>query len=264
MISFNGLRHAGGYARLVLYPLLILTVCFAVSCVTPSAARRKEAEKHKRIAAEYMNQDDYTTALINLLKAEKLDKEDPELHNYLGLTYQAKKRNDLAIVHFKKAVSLRPGYSEAKNNLGTVYLSERQWDLAIPYFKEAAEDLTYQTPHFALSNLGWVYYNKRDYPLAEHYYRKTLDIQSKFVVALRGLALTLMATGRYSEAVGYLERATVLAPQIPHFYYDLGEAYSLSGQYGKARRSYDKVLEMVPNSPLAAEAERQKIKIMGR
>jgi tetratricopeptide (TPR) repeat protein len=73
-----------------------------------------------------------------------------------------------------------------------------------------------------------------------------------------------MATGRYPDAAGYLERAVALAPQIPHFYYDLGEAYSLSGQYGKARRSYDKVMVMVPNSPLAAEAQRQKQKIIGR
>jgi len=251
-------------AHPVSFIIFVSIAFFAVSCVTPSAERKKEAENYKRIAAAYMNEDDYTTALINLLKAEKLDANDPELHNYLGLTYQAKNRYDLAIKHFKKAVSLRPGYSEAKNNLGTVYLSQRQWDLAIPYFKEAAEDLTYQTPHFALSNLGWVYFNKRDYPLAEHYYRKTLDIQPKFVVALRGLALTLIATGRYTDAVVYLERAVALAPQIPHFYYDLGEAYSLTGQYKKADRSYDKVMELVPNSPLAAEAKKQKIKIIGR
>jgi type IV pilus assembly protein PilF len=266
MISFrlDRLRYAGAYARLSSYALFIITVCFAVSCVTPSAERKKEAESFKRIAAEYMSQDNYTAGLINLLKAEKLNAEDPELHNYLGLTYKAKDRDDLAIVHFKKAVSLQPGYSEAKNNLGTVYLSQRQWDLAIPYFKEAAEDLVYETPHFALSNLGWVYYNKRDYPLAEYYYQKTLDIRPRFVVALRGLALTLMATGRYADAVVYLERAVALAPQIPHFYYDLGEAYSLTGQYRKAERSYDRVLELVPNSPLAAEAKKQKLKIMGR
>ena len=266
MTSFrlNQLRYAGSYARLSSYALLIMTACFAVSCVTPSAERKKKAEDYKRIAAEYMSQGDYTAGLINLLKAEKLNADDPQLYNYLGLTYRAKNRNDLAIVHFKKAVSLRPGYSKAKNNLGTVYMDLKRWDLAVPYFKEAAEDLTYETPHFALSNLGWVYYNKRDYPLAEHYYQKTLDIRPRFVVALRGLALTLIATGRYTDAAVYLERAVALAPQIPHLYYDLGEVYSLTGQYRKAHRSYDQVLEMVPNSPLAAEAKKQKIKIMGR
>ena len=162
--------------------VLLSSICMLISCVTPSAERKKEAENYKRIATEYMNENDYTAALINLLKAEKIHADDPELQNYLGYTYKAKGRSDLAIVHFKKAVSLRPGYSEAKNNLGTVYMDLKQWDLAIPYFKEAAEDLTYETPHRALNNLGWVYYNKRDYPLAEHYYRKALDIQPKFVV----------------------------------------------------------------------------------
>jgi len=264
IVSEHRMKNRTRCAHPVSFIIFASIVFFVISCVTPSAERKNKAENYKQIAAEYMNQDDYTAALINLLKAEKLNGDDPELLNYLGLTYKAKNRYDLAIVHFKKAVSLRPGYSEAKNNLGTVYLSQRQWDLAIPYFKEAAEDLIYETPHFALSNLGWVYYNKRDYPLAEHYYQKTLDIRPRFVVALRGLALTLIATGRYTDAAVYLERAVVLAPQIPHLYYDLGEAYSLTGQYKKAHRSYDKVMELVPNSPLAAEAKKQKIKIIGR
>ncbi len=242
----------------------ILGAFILVSCVAPPEAQKREVENYKQIAAEYMAENDYTSALKTLLKAEKIYADDPELQNYLGYTYMAKGRSDLAIVHYQKAIDLRPDYSIAKNNLGTVYMDLNQWDLAIPLLREAAEDLTYQTPHRALNNLGLVYFNKRDYPLAEHYYRKALAYNPKFVNSLLGLARTLIAREKYSEAVDHLKRAVSLAPRMPHLYYDLGEAYSLSGRYEKARQSYDKVIEMVPSSPLAAEAKKQKIKITGR
>ena len=247
-------------------PLLvgILVAVVHLSCVTNLEEQRKEVESYKRIAAEYMAENDYTSALKTLLKAEKIYAEDPELQNYLGYAYIVKNRYDLAETHLIKAIELRPNYSVAKNNLATVYMDLKQWDHAVSYLKEVAEDLTYETPHRVFSNLGWIYYNKRAYREAEDYYRKALAYQSKFVLAIRGLALTLIATARYSEAADYLERAVSLAPHIPHLYYDMAEAYSLSGRYEQARRSYDKVIELVPGSPLAAEAGKQKTKIIGR
>ncbi len=246
------------------WSIMFVVLCFTASCVSNIAEQKKKAETYKRIGSEYYNEGDYTTALKNFLEAEKLNADDPELHNYLGLTYQAKRRPDLAVVHLKKAIELRPDYSIAKNNLGTVYMELKQWDLAIPYFKEAAADLTYETPHRALSNLGGVYYNKRDYQQAEYYYRMALDAKPKFVLALHGLGMTLIATEKYTEAVDQLERAVSLAPRVPRLYYDLGEAYSLSGRYQKARESYNTVIALDPSGPLAAEAKKQLVKISGR
>ena len=50
----------------------------------------------------------YTAALGELLKAERLNPDDPILHNDLGLAYMAKEKIDLAVVHFEKAVQLKP------------------------------------------------------------------------------------------------------------------------------------------------------------
>jgi tetratricopeptide (TPR) repeat protein len=261
----NSLQHPIRSSDAIGLFFCVLVAAVQVSCVTNLEEEKKEVESYKRIAAEYMAENDYTSALKTLQKAEKIYSDDAELQNHLGLTYKAKGRSDLALIHFKKAVDLRPDYSVAKKNLGTVYMDMAQWDRAIPYLKDAAEDLTYETPHRALSNLGWVYYNKRAYRQAEIYYRKALEYQPKFVLALRGLAVCLIATEKYSEAIDFLEQAVSLAPQIPHLYFDLGEAYSLSGRYDKPRKSYDnKVIDLVPASPLASEAKIQKAKIIGR
>jgi Tfp pilus assembly protein PilF len=127
----------------------------------------------------------------------------------------AKAKPDIAIDHFKKAVEIKPDYTPAKNNMGTAYLAQKKWDDAITCFKEITGDLLYATPHFPFSNLGWAYYNKKEFKLAEKYYKDALKIEPKFVIALRGLGLTYLKMGRISEAVTTLEKVIELAPDSP-------------------------------------------------
>ena len=211
----------------------------------------------RRLGEAHYRERNYTAALKALLEAEKIYPNDPQLQNDLGLTYMGKEENGLAVDSFKKAIALKPDFSHAKNNLGTAYLAQKKWDLAIPYFKEVAEDLTYETPHFPLSNLGWAYYNKKDYRLAEQYYLKALKSQPRFILALRGLALTYKETGRISEAISTTEKGIGYAPQIPQLYFDLGELYTVSRKYDKALDAYTKVVTLVPDSPLSEKAEKK-------
>jgi Tfp pilus assembly protein PilF len=217
--------------------------------------RRKKAEDAKRLGEAYYMQGSYSKALKALLEAEKLNPDDAELHNDLGLTYRAKEKHNLAITHFKKALAIDPKNGRVKNNLGTAYLDLQKWDLAIPIFEDLLEDLTYITPQYPLFSLGWSYHNKKEYQLAERYFRKALIHDPKFIKARRGLGLTYKESGRMPEAIFIFEKAIKLSPQVPHLYYDLGELYALTGEYQKAREAYRTVMKLVPNSPLAAEAE---------
>lgn len=239
-----------------------LLVFFEVSCTANLEVRKKQEEASRNLGEAYLKQRDYTSALKEFLKAEALYPDDPYLQNDLGLTYKAKKKFDLAAKHFKKALEIKPDYGPAKNNLGTVYLDKKQWDTAISYFKEVAGNLLYATPHLPLSNLGWAYYNKKEYTLAEKFYLDALEIEPKFIKALRGLGLTYIAIGRDSEAVATFERAVKNNPQIAQLYCDLAEAYTLSRDYEKALNAYNKVIELAPDSALDRKArkEAQRIK----
>ena len=137
------------------------------SCSANLELRKKQGEASKNLGGEYYRQGDYTSALREFLKAEKLYSNDPYLHYDLGLTYKAKNKPDLAVKHFEKAIEMKPDYAPAKNALGTVYLDKKEWDTAIQYFKEITGNLLYATPFLPLSNIGWAYYNKKEYPLAE-------------------------------------------------------------------------------------------------
>ena len=242
--------------------VIVLASIFCIaSCTANLEMRKKQGKASRNLGETYMYQGDYTAALKELLKAEKMYSKDPYLQNDLGLTYMAKGKLEIAIDHFKKAIKIKPDYSPAKNNMGTAYLVKKEWDAAIACFKGVTEDLLYVTPHFPLSNLGWAYYNKKDYKLAEQYYLDALKVDSGFVIALHGLGLTYLKTGKVSEAVIALEKAVKKAPQVAVLHFDLADAYILARDYKRAIYSYEKVIELDKEGPLANKAKKKLQKL---
>jgi len=239
------------------WTVFVFFVFCVVSCSANLEVRKKQEEASRNLGEAYLGQRDYTSALREFLKAEALYRDDPYLQNDLGLAYMGKKKLDLAVKHFKKAVEIKPDYAPAMNNLGTAYLAKKEWDTAIAYFKEVSKNLLYATPHFPLSNLGWAYYNKKDYTLAEKFYLDALKIEPKFINALLGLGQTYIAMGRIPEAVATLKKAVNIYPRFALLYFELAKAYTISRDYKKALTAYNKIVELVPESPLALEAAKE-------
>ena len=244
------------YRSPAVFLLLGLTL---FACVESPEVKRDKMVNSRNLGIEYYYQRKYPDALRELLKAEELYSQDGDLHNALGLVYMAIERNDLAVRHFKKAIQLKPKDSNAKNNLGVAYMNMKQWDNAIPYFEEVSKDLVYNTPHYPLINLGWVYYNKENYNLSEQYYLKALKLRPNYDDALYGLGRTYLAMGKIPEAINRIEAAIRISSNKPRYHYDLALAYVKSGEFKKASGAYRRVVELVPNTPLAFEAS-EKLK----
>ena len=242
-------------SRLLRLILSLIVIGLALGCAADTAMQKKKSKDTRRIGEAYLAEGDFTSALRSFLKAEEIYPNDPFLHNDLGLTYQAKGELDLAIRHFKKAVELNPDYAPARNNLGVAYLAKQDWDSAIGIFKELTGNLLYTTPHYPLANLGWAYYNKGAYRLAEKYYRRALSIEPKFIIAMRGLGLTCLATGRVNEAIQMFEKASRLSPNLAELHMNLAEAYRTSGETEKSIAAYKKVIELAEDNEIAWKAE---------
>ena len=241
--------------------LFFLLVFLLAACTTDLALQKRKAEDKRNIAGAYIGQKNYTEALRELLEAEKLYADDPYLQNDLGLVYMEKEKPDLAIQHLERALALKPDYADAKNNLGVAYIKNEQWDEAITCFKGISENLLYITPQNPLVNMGLAYYHKKDFDQAEKYYKRALGLYDDglnrdvaYVKALHGLGLTYMATRRNREAVVLLEKAVQFAPRVADLFFDLGRAYTLTQEYPKAVKAYQKVVELVPDRTLALEA----------
>ncbi|MBT8357231.1 MAG: tetratricopeptide repeat protein [Desulfobacterales bacterium] len=199
--------------RLAWTTCLLIAIFFIASC--GGAQLKKDQSKASRNLGEaYLKDQNYTSALRELLEAEKLYSDDHILHNYLGLAYRHKGKPDLAIEHYKKSLKLKHDYAPARNNLGTAYFDKKDWDSAIACYKEVAENLLYATPHYPLYNLGRAFYEKKEYSLSEKYYLAALEQEPEYAVALQGLGRTYIAMGRITEAVTALESAVKKIPEF--------------------------------------------------
>jgi Tfp pilus assembly protein PilF len=188
-----------------------------LSCATSDKKKTSDkelADASRHLGEGYLGEGNYTAALRELLRAEKLNSRDPYVQNGLGLAYVGKEKLDMALESFNKAVSLKPDYASAWNNMGIVYLRLKEWDKAIESFNKALDQLLYATPHFALNNLGEAYRGKKDYVRSIQAYHEALEEERRFFRAYRGMALTYIAMEDYDAAASSLEKAVKMAPDI--------------------------------------------------
>ena len=244
---------------------LFFAFLFLISCASKNTdvGNKKEiAIATQRLGEEYYNAGKYTAALRNLLEAYKTIPNDPYLLNSLGLVYLAKDRYGLAENHFKKALKLKTDYIHARNNLGATYLKQKKWNFAIKCFEEVSENLLYATPEIPFSNLGWAYFHQKMYRRAKTYFEKSLEIRPDFLIAIHGLASIYIETGYYTLAIDFLHHELKRNPGAAILHSDLAKVYEALKDFNKARRSWDIVLKLVPEtSHLAREAQKRLLKL---
>lgn len=246
----------------VIVAMFFIVILFS-ACATTGASPedKKKANAARNLGEVHFSEGNYTKALGELLKAEKLNPDDPILQNDLGLVYMAKEKVDLAVQHFEKAVQLNPDYALAKNSLGSAYLVLKEWDKAIPLLEAVTNDMLYATPHFPLNNLGWAYYNKGDYKKAQQYLKEALDLKPDFFNAQFNLGRVYLATGRLHEALALFEEASKSAPKDPALLLELGKTYRLLGDYNNARLALKSAIELSDDGDLAVQASEELKKI---
>ena len=242
----------------MLLAILLLSGCAATGV---SPLDKKKADATRNLGEAYLGEKNYTAALRELLKAEKLNPDDPILHNDLGLVYMAKDKTDRAIAHFERAIELKPDYSLAKNNLGSAYLVRKEWDRAIPVLEAVTGDMLYATPHYPLANLGWAYYNKNDYDKARKYLKEALELKPDFFVAQLNLGRTYLATGQLHAALSQFEASAKNNPKDPALLLELGKTYRLLGDYNSAILTLKGAIEYADDSDLAVQASEELKKI---
>jgi type IV pilus assembly protein PilF len=235
----------------------IALMALILACATPTEKmekRKREAEAARNLGEAYLKNRNFAAASREFKKAESLYPDDHLLQYDLGLLYYSREKYNEAIQHFKKAIELKPDFGPALNSLGNAYAGNKDWDKAIFYYKKVLNDVLYVTPHFPLSNLGMAYFNKGDLELSEKYYLEALTISPNFVNALQGLAQTYIAMGRLPEAIEKLEKAVRKEPDLAMLHFQLANAYRLARDFKKAYLSYQKVIDLAPDSPLADQA----------
>lgn len=168
-----------------------------------------------------------------------------EAHNNLGLCLLQEGQLNEAILQFQRALELKPGYEEAQNNLGLCLLRMGRVNEAIPYFQKALE----LKPDYAEadSNLGFCLLRLGRVNEAVAQFQRALESKPDSIEIHNNFGYCLLRLGRVDEAITQFQRSLEIQ-QNYSAYYELGRAFYLKRMPVEAIASYQKAIELQPQS----------------
>lgn len=241
-------------AKSILFFVLIAVVC--ISC-TYTPWHREQSELFLNKGISFLEVGQYNSALRELLEAEKYHPGNPKTQYYLGMAYHGRGMKDKAMEKFRRAVALDRNYSEAYNYLGTLYLDREMWDEAIDAFEKALRNYLYDTPAIAVYNMAWAYYSKKDYKTALEKYQEAvrLDPRTPLLPQIeKNVGLIYFDQGNFPVAIRYLKVAVELDDSLFDAYFLLGESYLKIKDTRNARKAFEAVVKLAPESSFGIRA----------
>jgi type IV pilus assembly protein PilF len=211
---------------------------------------RKQALYHYQMGVSYLGEKNITSALVELVEAEKLTPDDPEVLNSLGWAYFQKDKFDLAEQKFLKAISLKPNYSLARYNLGLTYMAMKRWEDAIQQFKLVADDIFSPGQLAATVMMGRVYNEEGDHGKALEIFRSLVARNPGNTAARFNLGRTYHALGKTDLAIEEYKKSIMLSKDNGDAYYYLGLIYLQKRNNEAAASAFKEVVRMMPDTEI--------------
>lgn len=140
----------------------------------------------------------------------------------------AQKDCDAAIEHFQRAIELDPNFALALDGLGAAYVNR------------------------VFKGFG----GAEDYERAEAAFNKALAIDPKLIEARMLMVFVYLWRGQKQKAREEVARARREAPDEPVVHFVKATLHRLDGEYGRALRSYDRLMRLDPAAHVVASFNR--------
>jgi TolB-like protein/Flp pilus assembly protein TadD len=118
-----------------------------------------------------------------------------------------------------------------------------------------AQKLQPNSPETLLAQAYYQYWVLRDYDLAKATFGRVRDLLPGSSDVPGALALIARRQGRWDESVAYWEQTLALDPRNTEWLAAAAETYWMLRQFPAALKTYDRVLDLVPNDPDAVATE---------
>lgn len=229
----------------------LFSFVFLLALVGCGSAQKNQdlAHHHFDLGNSFYAAGKYPQALKELLRAQKLNPNDPAIMNSIGVTYQARGRGDLAIKTLRELLDMKPGYTEARNNLVRIYIENKQFKEAEKEIARVKADLTYGALDKVFLNEGLLYFDQKKFELAVEPFLKSIQYGRSSCSAQHFYGRTLFELKRYLEAAQALDRAISFCQNSgndePHYFSAL--SYYRSGDKRKAAVRFDEIVKLYPN-----------------
>ena len=192
---------------------------------------------------------DYSGAKESAEKIKTSSADNPLGYYLSGVLLQSEKKFDEAEKEYLTALEKNPRANEPLSGLIKLYLSQKKIDKAMKYLDSIiAKDPGYLVPYNLKGEIGIA---TQDYELAVQSFEKAIKVNNKWWVPYRGLSLTYAAQKKVNESMQALERGISNGANIERLGVDLALMQYRFSERSKAIKTYQSVIEKVPNSALA-------------
>jgi tetratricopeptide (TPR) repeat protein len=187
------------------------------------------------------------SALIYLTMGLKSVGDDARGLFHLGEVQSELELYDEATKSLMRAIELRPEYPEAYYQLGRVYTASGKLDSAAHYYRLAVKYMPDEPSY--LEGLGMALAERGNTDEAVRILEEALRIDRQnpdtygFLGNLHAISLQ-----QPQKALPYFKERAILDPDAPNVYINLGNVYTLLGDYEEAVKSYKKEIHYRPRS----------------
>jgi TolB-like protein/class 3 adenylate cyclase len=179
-----------------------------------------------------------------------------------GLAFEARtsaSADDLekAVRFYERAVQLDPAFALAWARLSRAN-AETYFDgldktparrVATERALNTAQKLQPNSPETLLAQAYYQYWVLRDYELAKATFGRVREMVPGSSDVPAALALIARRQGHWDESVAYWEQTLALDPRNTQWLATAAETYAMLRQFPVALKTYDRVLDIVPNNP---------------
>lgn len=211
-----------------------LLVCGCVNDVSKS--RKMSAESMIRIAQKARNAGNSEAATNFYNRALKINPKSWKAYLGLAEVYIDTNLLDGAMEYIHKAEALSAPRARSHYLKGKIALLRGDSKTAESLFKKSGSI-------DSLNGLGALYDDREEHQKAQQYYKKVISKDPNYIDAYNNLGLSLLLSGKYNEAIFYLENACSLPDADVTYRSNLALAYGLSGDLDKARSIYSQDFE---------------------
>jgi TolB-like protein/regulator of sirC expression with transglutaminase-like and TPR domain len=185
-----------------------------------------------------------------------------------GLAFEARLTSSLgdsekAIGFYERAVQLDPAFALAWARLSRANAQMYFGGLdTTPARRDAtertlntAQKLQPNSPETLLAQAYYQYWVLRDYELAKATFGRVRELLPGSSDVPGALAAIARRQGHWDESVAYWEQTLALDPRNTRWLANAAATYSMLRQFPAALKTYDRVLDLVPNDPDSVAAE---------
>ncbi len=207
-----------------------------------------------QIASHIDSANDFLEEVIARCRRDvDLHQHSARAHMNLGLALRNHQELDEAIQHFRTALGVDPVHYLAMISLARVLTIKGEYpDAQAIYLRIreiAPDDIS------SLVNLAYLSIQTGDMARAIEWAQEAVKIAPESVTALYALGIALLInTGHVHEAVALFRRASRRDVHNAAVHQGLGVAYLITGDTGRAAKSFQAALNLIPAMPEAAHA----------